>query len=75
MALMIFFVFCVLGCIFLIFVLSKWTYGDKPRRRPRKSDTRINEGKDQNRQLFLVLRKKHAAQIRPLGGTPKARQT
>jgi hypothetical protein len=75
MALMIFFVFCVLGCIFLIFVLSKWTYGDKPRRRSRRLDSRTNTEKDQSRQLFLVLRKKHAAQARPLGGTPKARQT
>jgi len=75
MALMIFFVFCVLGCIFLIFVLSKWTYGDKPRRRPRKLDARTNREKDESRQLFLVLRKKHAAQTRPLGRTPKARQT
>ena len=75
MALMIFFVFCVLGCIFLIFVLSKWTYGDKPRRRSHRSDTRINRENEQSRQLFLVLRKKHAAQTRPLGRTPKARQT
>jgi len=75
MALVIFAVFGVLGCIFLIFVLSKWTYGDKPVRSSRRLDTRINGEKDQSRQLFLVLRKKHAAQIRPLGRTPKARQT
>jgi hypothetical protein len=75
MALMIFFVFCVLGCIFLIFVLSKWTYGDKPVRSSRRSATHTNREKDESRQLFLVLRKKHAAQTRPLGRTPKARQT
>ena len=63
MALVIFAVFGGLGCIFLIFVLLKWTYDEKPRRHSRRlaASTKRDQGHTPN--FFLVLRKKHAAHL------------
>jgi hypothetical protein len=63
MALVIFAVFGVLGCIFLIFVLLKWTYGEKTRRHSRRLATRAKRDNGQSPNFFLVLRKKHAAHL------------
>ncbi len=65
MALVIFAVFGVLGCIFLIFVLLKWTYGEKPRRHSPRLAIRTKRDQGQTPDFFLVLRKKHAAHLPP----------
>ena len=64
MALVIFAVLGVLGCIFLILVLFKWTHGEKKaRRHSRRLAIRRKRDQGQTPDFFLVLRKKHAAHL------------
>src|ERR1700738_1300552 len=58
MALMIFRMFCVLGCNFIIFVLFKRTYDEKTRRPSRRLAEHTNGEKGQTPRFYLVLRKK-----------------
>ena len=58
MALMIFRMFCVLGCTFIIFVLFKRTYNEKTRGPSPRLAERTNREKGQTPRFFLVLRKK-----------------
>jgi hypothetical protein len=40
MSLTIFLAFCILGCDFLLYVLFQWVYGEKHRKRARRSARR-----------------------------------
>src|ERR1700730_7915680 len=50
MALMSYLSFCVLGCDFMILIVFKWIYGEKPRRRSRRPAIRTGSGKGQTPQ-------------------------
>jgi hypothetical protein len=40
MPLVMFLAFCILGCVFLLYVLFQWTYGERNRKHPRRSAAR-----------------------------------
>jgi hypothetical protein len=65
--------FCILGYILMIFVLFKWTDGEKPQW-SRRLAARTKEQKERTPQFFLILRKRRVAQP-SLGRVSKARQT
>lgn len=44
MSLTIFLAFCILGCDFLLYVLFQWIYGEKHRKRARRSARRMVSG-------------------------------